>query len=303
MSFSPRKTRVAILRGGPSHEYEQSLQTGKYIMDNLAEDYEALDILISKDGTWHNGGLETKPHRVLQSVDAVWNALHGAYGEDGNLQRLASDFGVPFTGSSSVASSVGMNKVLAKQIFVRAGIKTPYYVTATRSEDPKEVIERLHTSLPFPIVVKPANGGSSVGLSILQNSREAKQAIDKAFTYSDTLLAEEFVDGLEVMSGVIEGFRGMPHYALLPHSFTGQILSPQDSKYIQDIALQVHQSLGLKDFSQVDFILHPKRGIFVLEVNTLPKLHESAGFIKSLQSVGSNIKEFISHTLDRIVRK
>ena len=299
MPFSSHKIRVAVLRGGPSPEYKQSLCTGKYVLDNLPEEYEPVDVLVSRTGDWHESGISRDPHKILHRVDVVWNALHGQFGEDGKIQKLFEHFGTPYSGSSVVASSVGMNKILAKKMFERAGIKTPYYITASRDEDRQEVCQRFHKAMPFPIVIKPVSSGSSFGISIAKSPKEIGEALKKAFDYSDTIIAEEFIDGKEVVSGVIEDFRGEPHYSLLPTcNFTGE-----ESKMIQELAVSAHKALGLRHFSQINAILHPKRGIFILEVNTLPKLHEESGFVQSLKSVGSGIKEFISHTLRRVLIK
>jgi len=307
MWTSPHKIRVAVLRGGSSHEYDHSLTTGKFIIDNLPDDVEPIDVLVSREGRWHEGGFVREPNQVLRSVDLVWNALHGAYGEDGKLQGMIEQFGVPLTGSASVQSAVGMNKILQKKLFTEAGLKTPHYIAIKKPESlagiQTDIIDRIHKSMPFPIIIKPVDGGSSIGLSLVQNSRGVAEALEKAFSYSDDCMAEEFIDGREVMSGVVEGFRGEPHYALFPTSPTGLAITSEESESAQTAARQIHQALGLKDYSQADFIIHPKRGLFVLEVNTLPKLHEESTFVQSLKSVGSNIKEFISHTLGRVMKK
>ena len=301
--WTPHKTRVAILRGGPSAEYEQSLRTGKYIVDNLPDEYEPVDVLVYKNGDWYQGGIARDEHRILRGVDMVWNALHGHYGEGGTLQKTIAHFGIPSVGSGTISSAVGMNKILAKKMFERACIKTPYYVTASRSEDPREVFDRLHKAMPFPIVVKPSNSGSSFGITVINSPREINEALEKAFAYSDSILAEEFIQGREAMSGVIEGFRATPAYALFPTGRLGANFSEEESKTIQDMAVKIHNLLDLRDYSQADFIVHPKRGVYCLEVNTLPKLHEDSGFVSSLKAVGSNMKEFVSHTLSQVLNR
>ena len=127
------KKKVGVLRGGPSSEYEVSLKTGKSVIDNLADRYEVLDIFIDKEGTWHYLGAPITPEKVFKKVDVIFNALHGAYGEDGTVQKLLDTFGVPYTGSTALASAVGMNKVLSKQIYKNNKLKTPI---STKSAKP-----------------------------------------------------------------------------------------------------------------------------------------------------------------------
>ena len=122
------KIRVAVLRGGPSSGYESSLKTGEHILSTLrdmSEVYEPVDILISKDGEWHRGGLAYEPHRALEHSDVVWNALHGSYGEDGQVQRLLEGLQIPFTGSSAVASVFAMDKDMAKVLYCQHGLLSP----------------------------------------------------------------------------------------------------------------------------------------------------------------------------------
>ncbi|MEK7642733.1 MAG: hypothetical protein AAB392_02970 [Patescibacteria group bacterium] len=300
MIFSPHKTRVGVLRGGPSDEYSQSLETGKLVIDNLPEEYEPVDILVSKNGVWHTEGLERRPENVLQGLDVVWNALHGTYGEDGKVQRFLRHFGVPQIGSKEFGSALGMNKILSKKYLGEAGLKSPIYLEIRSGEEDQNILSKIHNVMPFPVMVKPVSSGSSFGLSVAYSAKEALDAIKKAFAFSPTVMVEEYIKGKEVSSGTIEGFRGDSHYALIPTSLSD--LSLEESRLVQESAVKAHRALGLSGFSSSDFIVHPKRGVFILEVNTIPKFKEKSGFLRSLQSAGSSIKEFISHILSTVKR-
>jgi D-alanine-D-alanine ligase len=156
----------------------------------------------------------------------------------------------------------------------------------------------------------------------VDRSGQIKNALKKSFEHSPRLMAEEFIDGLEVTCGVIEGFRGRNFYTLLPVEVIQnkkENFYDYDSKYknlesryrvpgnfkqdekmqIEKAATMIHQALGLRHYSRSDFILHPKRGLFALEVNTLPELTHHSSFIKSLEAVGGNIREFLSHLLSK----
>jgi len=304
MSFA-QKIRVGVLRGGPSPEYEISLNTGRTILANLPEEYEPLDIFISKKGAWHIGGLEKEPRDILKFVDVAVNAMHGSYGEDGTVQKLIEGFGIPYTGSNPLSSAIGLNKEMSKNLFKRYGLKTPHHIMAEEGE--KNLVDKINESLPFPVVVKPVNSGSSLGVSLVRRIDEIKEALIKSFAYSPKLIVEEYVNGREAACGVIEGFRGQNLYTLLPAEIaksSRKIIVPgnfrEDEKtQIQKAAALIHQALNLRHYSQSDFIIHPKRGLFVLEVNTLPELTHRSSFLKALEAVGGNIKEFLSHLLSR----
>src|SRR3989344_3949429 len=275
MSFST-KTRVGVLRGGPSPEYEVSLNTGKTILANLPDEYEPLDILISKGGLWHIGGLEKSPYDVLKGVDVVFNAMHGAYGEDGTVQKLFEDFGIPHVGSGSLSSALGMNKVMSKNILNNHGLKTPHHIIIQKSEDSsitKKMMNMVNEGLPLPIIIKPVSSGSSLGVSFVDKIGDIKNALKESFKHSPKLLVEEYKN---------------------PGNF-----NEDEKRQIAEATILIHKALGLRDYSRADFILHPKRGLFVLEVNTLPELTHSSSFIKSLEAVGGNIKEFLSHLLSK----
>lgn len=301
MSFA-HKTRVGVLRGGPSPEYEVSLNTGKTILANLPEEYEPLDILISKNGVWHTTGLEKNPYNILKMVDVAVNAMHGSYGEDGTVQKLLEKFGIPYTGSDSLASALGMNKIMSKNVFEKYGLKTPHYIIAEKNNDSeitKEIIEKINESLPFPIIIKPINSGSSLGISFVEKASDIKKALQKSFEHSPRLIVEEFIKGKETSCGVIEGFRGQNYYTLLPLGNFSDV----EKEQIQETASKIHKIFNLKHYSNSDFIFHPRRGLFVLEVNTLPELSHRSSFIKSLEAVGGNIKEFLSHLLAKTLGK
>jgi D-alanine-D-alanine ligase len=331
MSFST-KTRVGVLRGGPSAEYEVSLNTGRTILANLPDEYEPLDIFISKTGVWHTSGLQKNPYDILKTVDVVVNALHGTYGEDGNVQKFLENFGIPYTGSNSIASALGMNKEMSKNVFKLNGLKTPHHMLVSAESGSEaaldEIVNKINLNFSFPIIIKPISSGSSLGVSFVDRIGGIKEALKKSFEHSPKLLVEEFIDGLEATCGVIEDFRGKDIYTLLPveierstineekyfHSYNSKYADLK-SKYkvpgsfkdeekmkIQEAAILMHQALGLRDYSRSDFILHPRRGLFCLEVNTLPELTHRSSFIKSLEAVGGDIKEFLSHLISKTLK-
>ncbi len=313
------KLNVAVLRGGPSSEYDVSLKTGSSVLKNMPEKYKTHDILISKDGIWHRDGMERSPERALAHIDVVFNALHGQYGEDGKVQKLLDNLGIPYTGSGAMASSVGMNKVLSKKIFERENIKTPFYKTVKASDNIEDVVAYAFKNFFLPFIVKPASAGSSVGVTLVKNFQQLDDAILNAFQHSDTVIMEEYIRGREATCGVVENFRNEKIYSLLPieiihpkeHDFfnydakyggkTQEIcpanFSPDEKAEIQRLACQAHKALGLRHYSRSDFIVTPRRGVYILESNTLPGLTEQSLLPKSLEAIGCVFSDFLDHLI------
>lgn len=315
------KTRVGVLRGGPSSEYEVSLKSGASVLAHLPERYHGVDIFIDRAGVWHLSGLPCEPHRALAQVDAVFNALHGEYGEDGGVQELLDAHSVPYTGSGRFPSAMAMNKAAAKGMLSEHGIKTPYYRLLRQEEVDgiSQLALELHRRFPQPSIVKPLAKGSSVGMTLARTLAELIDALDNGFAASDTLLIEEFISGREATCGVIDDFRGERQYALLPI----EIVPPKESPFfdyyakysgasrelcpgnfsraekeaVQTLSKKVHAALGLRHYSRSDFIVHPRRGIYFLEVNTLPGLTNESLLPKALRAVSCSLPQFLDHVI------
>ncbi len=321
-----RRIRVGVVRGGPSNEYEVSLDTGSAVLASLREhldsSYEPVDVFIDRKGKWHLHGREMKPEDAHKHFDIAWNALHGKYGEDGKIQSFFETHGIPFTGSGSMSSAIGMNKGLTKQILKDNGIKSPFWNEAKSStvrDNVDEAVEHLFKTFALPIVIKPMSSGSSVGVSIARTKEEIGPALIEAAKHGDAIIAEEYIQGTEATCGVIDGFRGQDLYALPPveivpsggffdydakysgktQEFVPARFSLEMKQAIEDLAKAVHKILRLKHYSRTDFIIHPKRGILVLETNTLPGLTEESLLPKSLRAVGSSLHELIDHIIKR----
>lgn len=313
------RIRVGVLRGGPSSEYEVSLKTGGTVLRHLPEKYEPHDIFISRDGKWHMGGFEIEPASLPRRVDVVWNALHGEYGEDGTVQRQLDAYGVPYTGSTALPSAVGMNKVLTKDAVRRIGIKVPYGAVYTSAHgSPEEVALKAFRHVPSWWIVKPVALGSSVGTSLARNYAELVHAVRQCFEVSQSILVEEAIRGREATCGVVDHFRGERRYALPPVQIipsadktffdyeakygggTREVcpghFTREESNAIMNAAKLAHDVLGLRHYSRSDFIVSP-RGLYMLEVNTLPGLTEQSLLPKSLAAVGASHGEFLDHVL------
>lgn len=320
MSFA-QKTVVAVLRGGPSSEYSVSLKTGDAVLQSLPANYQGLDVLISLDGDWYVGGIKKSPADILRHVDVAFIAMHGQYGEDGKLQRILEQMNIPFTGSKSLASAIAMNKHLAKEAVAKLGdkVKLASHKVFSKKDLESQTAREVFRQIPHPSVVKPIGAGSSVGVSIVKEYFDLENALELAFQHADSVIIEEFIEGKDATCGVVDDFRSEKHYALLPVEIIPAKTSAffdYEAKYgggsveicpgnfddatkraIQEAAKAVHDGLGLRHYSRSDFIVHPKRGVYFLEVNTLPTLMAESLFLKSINAVGSNMSEFLDHVL------
>lgn len=313
------RIKIAVLRGGPGGEHDVSLKSGKNVIENLPEKYIPLDIFVAKDKSWSLDGVSISPEKVFKNVDVVFNAMHGEYGEDGKVQQLMDHFGVKYTGSKALASALGMNKVLAKEIFIKSGLKTPIYKVIRKGDELSGIDHVIFKTFPMPTIIKPGGSGSSIGVSLVKTLKEIMPAIEKALRYSDIVIAEEFIKGKEATCGVVEKFRKEPLYALLPVEITQPkefeffgyeakysgcstevcpgSFSEKEKSTIQNMAKEAHRVLGLRHYSRADFIVSPKRGVYILEVNTLPGLTKESLLPKSLEAVGCPLSVFLDHVI------
>lgn len=317
------KIRVAVLRGGPSDEYEVSLRTGENVLRALdVHAYHPYDVVITKGGEWLQTGRVREPHEIVHSVDVVFNALHGAYGEDGTVQRILERYGVPYTGSNSYASAIAMNKAIAKDHIRHLNIKLPRHFVVGESARSNTIgmARSIHALFDTKYIVKPIAGGSSVGVVRADNELELASALYNTLDRFAQVIVEEFIEGIEATCGVIEDYRNselytLPPVEIRPHS-ERQVFD-YDAKYggmvdelcpstfddtvkreIERISRLVHQSLGLSQYSRSDFIVNDN-GVYFLEVNTLPGLTTESLFPKALSAVGAEYSHFIHHLLTR----
>lgn len=311
--------RVAVLRGGPSAEYEVSLKTGSNVLRALRDlGYSTKDITITKNGEWLCDGLCRDKQNILSDVDVVFIALHGSYGEDGTVQRMIKRLNLPYTGSDPYASAIAINKFITKEHLKESGIKMPKHARVLRQDvtNLQKTVFGLTQAFGPHYVIKPVSGGSSVDTLIAHHSGELSTMLEELLNKYGEVLVEEFVKGKEATVGILEGFRDQKHY-VLPDI---EIISPDESplfsyeaKYsgcteeicpgrfsktekqkLAEAALEVHKQLNLSQYSRSDFIISDGE-VYFLEVNTLPGLTEESLFPKSINAIGSNYNELIDH--------
>jgi D-alanine-D-alanine ligase len=331
--------KVGVIRGGISGEHDVSLQSGAEILSHLRSDemkdkYSAVDIFIDRDGIWHINGIPTTMDKIIHRVDVIINALHGDYGEDGKVQQLLEQWHIPYTGSGPFASAIGYNKFLAKQEFTKLGIKTPRHILfpvyqkdfdGPQNDYALKKAKEVWQRLPPPWIVKPLTGCLSMGIHFCKTFQALVNAFQEGVNERVSVIVEEFIKGKEATVGVIDNFRGQKVYALPPIEiriprtsafFDNNLKSNNQSQKIcpgnftdlektelERLASLIHSGFDLSHYSKSDFIIHPKRGIYALEVSTLPRITEESLMSKALDAVGSNPPEFIDHIINLALNK
>jgi D-alanine-D-alanine ligase len=283
--------KIALLCGGPSSEREVSLRSGSAVLRALRTlGAEALAI------DPRNGEFD-----LPEGTDLVFNALHGTFGEDGNVQEMLEEKGVPYTGEGVDGSRIAFNKIESKKRFVECGVPTAPYLTFRRGD-------LVDFELPF--VVKVPCQGSSVGIYIVKERSEAAPALDKAFAQSETILIERYVSGRELTIGIL-GKSVLPIIEIRPqggfYSYENKYtwtnrggaaehecparLNPAESKTVREVALAANAALGLEVYSRVDVILNQNHGPQVLEVNTIPGMTETSLLPEAAAAAGISMAE------------
>jgi D-alanine-D-alanine ligase len=297
-----RSQRIGVLMGGLSSEKEVSLQTGQAVLAALlARGYDAHAIFVDRD-----------IDLVLRQsgVEVAFLALHGRYGEDGCIQGLLEVLGIPYTGSDVLASALAMNKVKAKQIFRLHNLPTPpcYVLDRVSSSDPLAA----HGDFGFPVVVKPVNEGSSVGVEIVADAAALMAALERAFRFDGEVMVERFIEGREISVGIVAD-RALGAVEIAPRQgfydyntkyisgecdyFVPPRISPERYRGVLTQALFAHRALGCAGLSRVDMIVHPLGNEYLLEVNTLPGMTRNSLLPKVSAAAGLSFEDLVEQIL------
>jgi D-alanine-D-alanine ligase len=320
------RVRVAVLLGGRSSEHDISLASARSVLDALdSERYDTVTVEIGRDGRWELGTGDdhsvaetlpvptTKVPATLGEVDVVFPVLHGPFGEDGTVQGLLELAGVPYVGAGVLGSALAMDKDVFKAVMRDRGIPVTRSITLRRGQGPEN-------PFGFPVFVKPARLGSSVGISKARDEEELEAAVSLAFEHDEKVLVEEFVEGVEVECGVLGNER--PE-ASLPgeiesHGFSGADWYDYSAKYdeggmdlivpprleretierVQELAVQAFVAGECEGMARVDFFVTPEGEVLVNELNTIPGFTATSVYAKLFEKSGVPYPELV----DRLVQ-
>lgn len=315
----PKKLRILLVYGGPSSEYAISLESGKMVFSALdRKKYNCETVTIRKDNKWRFDDSQIyAPGAALAKIerrkfDIAFLALHGAFGEDGQIQTLLESIGLPYTGSKPEASALAMNKAVSCLIFKHNGLEVPSFLHITSVKKP-ELNKKI-----FPAVIKPCHGGSSVRVSIVKNFNEAWDATKKILDAGDSAIVQQMISGREFTCGILEDVHGnpraLPPTEIIPikgkffdykakYAIRGsrEITPPKISdallKKIQNAALRAHTALGCSGMSRSDFIYDDKK-LYILETNTIPGMTQTSLLPQEARVAGISFSDM----LDRIIQ-
>ncbi|MEV8252644.1 D-alanine--D-alanine ligase [Rhodoglobus sp. NPDC076762] len=302
MNDSP--TRVLVLAGGISHERDVSLRSGRRVADGLRAQGKIVE-LRDPDASLLPYLREAKP-------DVVWPALHGASGEDGALRGLLDLIGIPYVGSRADAARLAWDKPTAKSLVSRVGVRTPLSIALSRDSfrelGAHSILDELADELSGELVVKPAQGGSAQGVSIVTDRADLPSAMVNAYNYCDVALIEQRITGVEIAIGILDSGMGpvaLPAVEIDPvegaytfearynagqtRFYTPARISQQHADRAAEAALAAHSALGLRHLSRVDLIVDGAGTPWFLEANVLPGLTETSILPQALIAAGHDL--------------
>lgn len=299
------RIKIAVLKGGFSRERKVSLRTG-------AAAAAALRLVGCRV---EEVDVRSRRLRLPEGIDVVFIALHGAYGEDGELQEALEKRGIPFTGSGSEACRRALDKAQAKECFRKAGLAVPDGIVL-RGRDASP----LAGDLPFglPAVVKPAREGSSIGVRIVRKESEISAAVRAARRSDRVVLVEKYIPGRELTVGVL-GNIALPAIEIRPkggwYDYTNKYtagnteylvpapISRDLERQVRKLGLRAHRALGCRDMSRADFRLDEGGGIYLLEVNTIPGMTETSLLPKAAAAAGVSFPKLCLRLVEGALRR
>ncbi len=305
--------RVAVLAGGRSSEHEVSRASAAAVAAGLeAGGHEPLLIEIARDGTWSHAGepVRIEPAHGLLGAEVVFPALHGPFGEDGTVQGLLEVADVPYVGAGVLASAVCMDKIVFKQLMTDAGVPQVRHVALAEADDPSAVEE-----LGFPVFVKPARLGSSVGISKVVEPAGIEPALRHAFEHDPHVIVEAMAGGLEVECSVIgngDPVASEPGQIVVEAEWYDyeakyepggmQLLAPapisdEARDRVRELARRVFLAVRCAGLARVDFFVSDDGRVLVNELNTIPGFTETSVFAKLFEASGIGYAELLDRLL------
>lgn len=314
------KLRVAVIYGGRSGEHEVSLRSAKSVMEAMdPEKYKVLQYMISKEGKWRPRPIVPEPNGNPE-IDVVFPVLHGTFGEDGTVQGLLELAGLPYVGPGVLASSAAMDKEVMKRLAVERGLPVAEYavVHASNLGD----LEHLCSKFSFPMFVKPANLGSSVGISKVKNFTELKSAVEFAAQFDRKIIVERGIIGREFECAVLGNespAASLPCEILPSREFYDYEdkylldaaktvlpadLSPDQTAEMQRLAVECFQAVECEGMSRVDFLMEAATGKLVInEINTIPGFTSISMYPKMWEASGLPMPQLIDRLIELAIER
>lgn len=312
MGILTDKKRLAVFRGGPSEEYQLSMTSGQDVLSYLQNtSYDVVDIIITKGGEWLQNGIVKAPAQILDTLDVVVLATHGAYGEDGTVQRLISRHGTPYIGSGAMASALGFNKMATKERLQSAGVRMPRHMRVSRESatNLSRIASTIYTLFGPQYVIKPVSSGSSLGVMYVEGLKNLINGLETSLLVYEQVLVEEYIAGRDVTCGYLSSFRGKVDYTFPPV----QIIAVEKSQVdgvaaekrvpaeidvtakdeVESTTARIHKLLGCDQISRSDFRVTDQGDVYFLEINTIPSLARQSPFMAGVTAVGGTSNDVL----------
>ena len=299
---SNTKKRVGILRGGKGENYNSSLRKGgeviAYILENLGDKYKTIDILIDKDGVWHLGGVPVVPADLVHKVDIIWNVTGPEF--SAMLQSLS----IPSVGQSFFSGSMENSRDMLREHMQSFGVKMSRSIVLPQYQKdfdgPREryaikKAKEVHEKFGSPWIIKSFTPDSSMGIHLAKTFNELVASIEDGVEHEKSILVEEFIAGKPSAVHSIANFRGENIYILPPDNLTAE-----EKEKLAGLVKDLHHHLGAEHYLKSDFVLHPKRGFFISNIDFSPDLRKDSHLEQSLHSVGTKLDNLVEHILDNV---
>lgn len=307
-----KRLRIGVLFGGKSAEHEVSLQSARNVIGALDKNkYQITPIKINKDGKFN--------FENIKKFDVIFPVMHGPFGEDGSMQGLLKLAGVPFVGPGVLGSAVGMDKDVMKRLLRDAGIPIGKFVALKQCN--KIAFNEIKKKLGLPMFIKPANMGSSVGISKVRNEKEFKKGVDDAFKYDSKIIVEEFIEGREIECALLGN--DMPMASVPGEIIANQDFYSYDAKYIdtgsksvipapidkkttkkiQELAIKTFQVLNCEGMSRVDFFVKKNGEVLVNEINTIPGFTDISMYPKLWEESGIPVNKLLDRLIELAIER
>jgi D-alanine-D-alanine ligase len=307
-----KKLKIGVLFGGKSAEHEVSLLSAHNVINGLDKTrYQITPIKINKDGKFDFNN--------LKNFDVIFPVMHGPFGEDGSMQGLLKLAGVPFVGPSVLGSAVGMDKDVMKRLLRDAGIPIGRFIAL--KEGDLINFNKIKKELGLPMFIKPANMGSSVGISKVRNEKEFKKGIVGAFKFDRKIIIEEFIQGREIECALLGN--DMPMASVPGEIIANQDFYSYDAKYIdtgsksvipaqidkkttkkiQELAIRTFQALNCEGMSRVDFFLKKNGTVLVNEINTIPGFTNISMYPKLWEASGIPVPKLLDRLIELAIER
>lgn len=305
LSHDGRPVRVAIVAGGLTHERDVSIRSGRRVAGYLATGGAQVRMYDLDDGLM--------AHLREFGPDLVWPLVHGSTGEDGTLQSLLDVVGMPFVGSTADACRLASDKPVAKAVLARAGLAVPdgfaFPQSMFRELGARTLLDAVVERLGLPLVVKPAAGGSALGVTMVHERGQLPNAMVDAFSYGDVALIEKLIHGVELAVSVVDtggGPRALPPVEIVTHGaydydarynpgrseyFVPGRLGDEQRRAVEEFAVRVHEELGLRHLSRTDLVLDEDGIPWFLDCNVAPGMTETSLLPQAGQATGGRLAD------------